>query len=476
MRDSGFIRRTILHFRPARYVGPSRPPAGSVSAEAVGVHTASRWRLHLLPAAALWRRPLGKTFIASGTIQALNVVTGVLLARGLGPHGRGELAAILLWTMLVVSAGSFGLPEALTYETASERESARRAVGTAVGAWFVLSVSLVAVGAVVLTFTLGGYDAATRESGYLLLAVIPLYLATSLCVAALQGLGAFGAFNLTRTLVPAATAVCLIGVAVFNGLTVRTAALSYIATYLVTAVAGLWFLRRTPIWSLAFDPRVLRRMFGYGVRSQTSFMTSTVIERLDQLLISLILGATSLGLYAVAVTLTSASTIAASTVALVAFPHVAALPSGPQRAASARRFVLLATAASALITIPILAATPQLLELFFGTAFVRVGTVCRILLLGNIFLAFTQLLVALLRGLGRPLDAGAAGAVGLVVTVVLLAALLPTLGLMGAAVASLVAYAVTAWWMLRKVCGALTLTIPQFLRGSPPAAAAGEFV
>jgi len=297
---------------------------------------------------ALWRRPLGKTFIASATIQALGVLTGVLLARGLGPHGRGELAAILLWTMLVGSAGSFGLPEALTYETASERETARRAVGTAVGAWLVLSLALVAVGAAVLALTLGGYDAATRTSGYLLLAVIPLYLATNLCTAALQGLGAFGAFNAIRTLVPAVTTACLVGVAVFHGLTVRTAALSYVATYLVTTAAGVWLLRRTPIWGLAFDRGLLRRMLGYGLRSQTTFMTSTVIERLDQLLISLVLGATSLGLYAVAVTLTSATTLAASTVALVAFPHMAALPSGPRRAASARRFVLLAVAASAL--------------------------------------------------------------------------------------------------------------------------------
>jgi O-antigen/teichoic acid export membrane protein len=415
---------------------------------------------------AVWRRPLGKTFIASGAIQALNVIAGVLLARGLGPHGRGELAAILLWTMLVGSVGQLGLPEALTYETASNREKARSAVGTAVAAWLVLSVALVTVGGVVLTLTLGGYDTATRTSGYLLLSVIPLYLATNLCVGVLQGLRAYGAFNVIRTLVPAATAVCLVGVELVHGLTVRTAALSYVATYLTTAIVGVALLRRTRVWDLGFDRSLLRRLLAYGMRSQSTFMTSTLIERLDQLLISLVLGATSLGLYAIAVTLTSATTLAASTVAVVAFPHMAALPSGPQRASSARRFVLLAVAASALITIPMLAVTPQLLDLFFGAAFAGIATVCRVLLLAGVFLAFTQLLVALLRGLGRPLDAGAAGVIGLAVTVVLLAVLLPTLGLMGAAIASLVSYAVTAWWMLRKVCSALALTVPQFLLGS----------
>jgi hypothetical protein len=65
--------------------------------------------------------------------------------------------------------------------------------------------------------------------------------------------GALGA-NLTRTLVPAVASVCLIVDAVFNDLTVGTATLSYIVMYLVTTMTGLWFLSRTPIWSLALDP------------------------------------------------------------------------------------------------------------------------------------------------------------------------------------------------------------------------------
>lgn len=47
-----------------------------------------------------------------------------------------------------------------------------------------------------------------------------------------------------RTVVPATTAVCLIGVEIFHGLTVGTTALSYVATYLATAVVGVTLVRR----------------------------------------------------------------------------------------------------------------------------------------------------------------------------------------------------------------------------------------
>lgn len=412
----------------------------------------------------LIRRPLGTTFVASCAIQGLNIVTGVLLARSLGAHGRGELAAILLWTLLVASFGSLGLNEALTYETANGPAAARAAVGSAVATWAVMSVALVLAGAGVLTVALSSYSISTRLSGYLFLAAIPLILATNFTGVTLQGLGLFRSFNIVRALVPGITAATLGVLALSGRLTVQAAVVAYIATYMVTASVGVRFLSKTPAWSTAFSRSTLRRLLRYGIRSQSTLLVSTLVERLDQLLISVFLGATSLGLYAVAVTMTSASTLAASTVALVAFPRLAGLGDRSQQAASARRFIVIAVLASAAVTLPLLAVTPQLLDLFFGAAFVSIADVCRVLLVAGIFLALTQLVAALLRGLGRPLDAGVAGGVGLVVTVILLAVLLPALGLMGAAIASLCAYVVTMIWMLRKLCQALGLSMTEFAR------------
>src|SRR4051812_24280335 len=60
-------------------------------------------RMRDLPAAP-WRRGprpgarrMGVSFLGSGLIQLLGVVTGILLARGLGPTDRGAFAAMLLW-------------------------------------------------------------------------------------------------------------------------------------------------------------------------------------------------------------------------------------------------------------------------------------------------------------------------------------------------------------------------------------------
>ena len=56
--------------------------------------------------------------VGSAALQGLGVLTGILLARGLGPTDRGAFAAMLLWPTLMVTLGSLGLISSFSYFTA----------------------------------------------------------------------------------------------------------------------------------------------------------------------------------------------------------------------------------------------------------------------------------------------------------------------------------------------------------------------
>jgi hypothetical protein len=73
-------------------------------------HKGDRWRFT--------RGPLFASFGASSAIQLANIATGVLLARLLGPHDRGEFAAVILWPSILAAVGSLGVPDATTFYTA----------------------------------------------------------------------------------------------------------------------------------------------------------------------------------------------------------------------------------------------------------------------------------------------------------------------------------------------------------------------
>ena len=59
--------------------------------------------------------PMVGSFAATGSIQLIQAVVGVLLARILGPPDRGELAAVILWPTLITTIGSLGLAQSATY-------------------------------------------------------------------------------------------------------------------------------------------------------------------------------------------------------------------------------------------------------------------------------------------------------------------------------------------------------------------------
>jgi O-antigen/teichoic acid export membrane protein len=402
-------------------------------------------RAHLRAA----RGPLLASFGASLFIQALNVLTGILLARELAPAGRGALAAALLWPTLVASVGSLGLPDSVTYHGARLKMRADELAGTVAAAWFLQSCVLTAIGIAIFWFAPFQPDA--RAAGTLMAFAIPLYLWSAYGAAIAQGRSAYPAFNALRVLVPAATASGLVGLAVAGRLTVQSATWTYVATYLLTAIAAAAVVvRGRPRISFA----LARDLFRFGVRSHLSFVATSLNERLDQLVVSILLAPVSLGLYVVAATLTSVTSLVGSTVSLLALPELARLHDDAARAALARRLGLLTVVGASVVTLPVLLLAPVLLRTAFGPSFAEAATPARILLVGAIALTTARLLGAVLKGLGLPLHAAGGELCALAVTVPALAMLLPPLGLVGAAIASLLAYTTAALWLVRRVAAA----------------------
>jgi O-antigen/teichoic acid export membrane protein len=216
-----------------------------------------------------------------------------------------------------------------------------------------------------------------------------------------------------------------------------------------------------------FDRELARTLFGFAVRSHTSNVSSLFNERLDQLLISVFLAPVQLGLYVIAVTLTSLTSLVGQSISLVALPVVAAEQPGPTRAAVVRRYIRLTILGATALTVPMIVLTPTLIAVFFGHAFAPAATVTRVLLVAAVVLTSTRLIQSMLKAAGRPLDAGISEFVALGATLASLAILLPWLGILGAGIASLLAYCVSAAWTANRAATALGLTSLRLLVFAP---------
>ncbi len=415
----------------------------------------------------MFRGPLAGSFATSGAIQGLNVITGVLLARSLGPSGRGELGAILLWSGLFATLGSLGVADAIAYHTARRTAPIPSVVGTVTAFWVLQSAVIVGFGVAIVPLALGHYGRHATDIALLYLAYIPCFLAIVYVMSLLQGMRRFGAFQALRLaqIVIAAAGVVLF--AAVGGLSVGTAVGVYLGAYAAVGLAALILLSRACVSRPRFDRRLARALLGFAARSHTSNVSSLFNERLDQLVISVFLAPVQLGLYIVAVTLTSLTSLVGQSVSMIALPVVAAEHPGPARDAVVRHYVRLTVIGATALTVPMIVFAPAIVAVFFGRAFVPAVGVTRVLLVAAVVLTTTRLVQSVLKAAGKPLDAGISEFVALGATIASLAVLLPWLGILGAGIASLLAYTVSAVWTAKRAASALGLGAVQLLAFAP---------
>lgn len=409
--------------------------------------------------------PMVGSFAATGTIQLIQAVVGVLLARILGPSDRGELAAVILWPTLMTTIGSIGLAQAATYHA-----SRASRLGVVVGSTLVIvavdSVLLVAIGWAILPLALGGHDSGVvHEAQLFLTGFVPLNLLAVSMMSILNGSHRFAWFQSLRLIMIGSTAIGIFLLAATGEMTVSSAAAAYLAGFAIAAAVALTVtIRSVGAAEVGFSRESARDLLGFGSKSMLSQSMWTLNERVDQLVISVFFSATSLGLYVVAVTLTSLTTLIGFSFALVALPMIARLKVRSEQQQMARLIVSATLLCATLVSIPMFVFEPTLIRLLFGDSFAGAAGVGRVLLVAGVVFGLNRVLEALLQAVGRPLESSIGEGVALAVTAAGLAALLPTLGIMGAGITSLLAYSASSAFMVRRASGALGISSLSLLK------------
>lgn len=409
--------------------------------------------------------PVGSSFAASILIFLLATVTGALLARILGPDGRGTLAAVLLLPGIVTMLGSLGLSQATTVWAADSTVAIGTLAGTLLMLAIVQTAILIPLGSFAIAILMDGYPAPTRRLMLLFLATyIPMSLLTTYCRGILQGRSLFRQFNILRIIVFAVPAAIFPILALTGHLTVRNATLVYIASSLGSVLLTAYWTAPcidTPFRvSLALSGDLLR----FGMRGYLGNLAGMLNERLDQAVLAVFLNPAQLGLYIIAVTTSSPVIVTGASVGIPATTAAAKSASRPRSIAVSTRYMAFTVMMSAILMIPILIMTPWLIGLTFGHDFVDSVPAARILLVAALLLSFNSVLSSILTGLRQPLVASVGQMISLVVSAVGLVVLLPPFGLVGAAITSLLAYLIANCYFIIKLASILEISTLGLLR------------
>lgn len=405
--------------------------------------TASAGGAHGPASGAARKKSLALTLAGNLGILGLTMATGMLNARLLGPPGRGELAAIQTIPSMIGTVAFLGLPSAVAFFSARRPTDTRMLTSTAVVLCLLAAIPAVGLGWVLMPRLLGGQSPETVHGARVYLAFIPLQAIGIMPYLALQGLGRFGVWNVLR-LAPNVAALAAIGVASATGaFTAERFSGWYLLTYaLISPIAYGAF------WRNSTGPRrpsagAVGELLRYGLPSALMIPAGLVNLQMDQMLMAAWLPSKVLGMYAVSVSWTSMLSAVFGALGPVLFPTLAATQDPAARRELVARSFRLGIIAVLVLGAGLALVTPLLLPLFFGHAFAPAVPAALILVAAAIVLNLVNLTGEILRGLGAPRWPLYGQVAALPVTVVLLVVLLPRWTIVGASVASLIAYTVT---------------------------------
>lgn len=377
-------------------------------------------------------------------VQLLTVASGPLVARMIGPDGRGEMVMVMLVAMLGALFGVGGLIPAISHAIGASGAPARDVVRGHLGVWVVASLATATVAA-------GLVAVLVRDAPHQWLLTLEGF-AVSFCLsvqfllgAMLQGEGNVRRINLQRLV---GMASYVIVVAALFILSPTDEATLILLVYILSLLGGFvvcWLMLRPPTGdeSVRADRREIHAFARRGFISGLNALDSW---GLDQLLVGLVLGSSALGLYAVAASATSFPSIVLAGVASILLPRMAALP--PAGASQVmRRWIMAAIALDLAMVAGMQVVIGPALRIFFGDDFVPATEVARILIVAWALLALRRVLVAAAQAQGRVAAASFAEAGS---TAVLVASALLGMhlwGLEGAGIALLVSGVVACGWV-----------------------------
>jgi O-antigen/teichoic acid export membrane protein len=379
-----------------------------------------------------WGANVGSAFLSLGSI--------LIVARELGPEGRGHVALLTAIALLMGNLATAGVQEA-NANFAAEEPQARRALATNS---VVLALVLGAVAAGALAVLLWAVPDAVGEDTsrkflWATVAFVPLIILEIYLLYLAQADYAFVVTNASMLLAPAVAFCGNAAFALTNLLTVKSAVGVWLAGQVAATAMLVWFVARRLAGFGRPNVALARRSIAFGLRAYVGRVMQLGNYRLDQWLLGAISGPTQLGLYSVAVAWAEALWYLPTALAAVQRPDLVRSDSrtAGERAARVFRGSILVTAISGILMI---ALAPLLCTVVFGEPFRDSVGQLRVLVLGAFGMVAAKLLGNALVARGRPGLQSVAVGVGFLGTVVLDVLLIPPYAGLGAAIASSAAY------------------------------------
>jgi O-antigen/teichoic acid export membrane protein len=366
-------------------------------------------RLRLLPWGTL------RSWGAYAALPLVGIITAPILARALGPEGRGQLAAMLQPLTVADAFAAIGVPAAMTFYVARGIHP-RFLKGPAI---LLLLMSTLVVAVVLFAYS----SEVSKASGVPQHLLLALWLSTVLGAliayrrGTWQGLRRFGMLDTERASAAALRVIFILGLFVVGATTSFPFAVAYVTSGLLASMLLLRRLPEIPVLETRRQNNFSSGSFTrYSLLASLGTISMTLNNRLDQAVLPAVVSSRELGFYSVAVTVAEIPLIMTT----VMNRNLLAEVSGGAARSTVVRTTILGCVGVFLACAVLALLCPWLLPLAFGQAFEPAIPLVRLLLMGTFLGTIATAMSVITTGRGRAGLGSIGPAVAAVSTVILL--------------------------------------------------------
>lgn len=342
-------------------------------------------------------------FWRAGSIL-LSLITGILIARFLGPATRGEYAIISLSIVLITITINFGTPEASIYLIGKNHHKFSEIVSTQIVISTLFSIIL-AIGSLVLyLFTdLFRYDYLTFD--VFLFAIISIIIQVYLTQIRhfILGLKKFDRFNASIIIENAFFFGLILVFVSLKMLTLPYVLLSYLLGGLFAIIFTFPLFK--PVYMVfnlkSINPKLYKDSLRLGVNLYFTGLGGFGIQRINFFILQYFYGVKSVGLYSVANTLPTFFENLPQQFSTLLYSFISNSKDAQYSIGLSSTVFRITLYISLIVSLPLFFFADQIILLLFGPAYIEISLALIILLSGMIFSGLSGLLINYLAGEGK---------------------------------------------------------------------------
>ena len=413
---------------------------------------------------APWARLKAHSLVAVLTricVAGLGFLASVLVARWLGPEGKGVLATLMVVPMLVVSFAELGIRQAAARAIGKGLATAAEVFSAIVGLWVLMSFLSLSI---VL-----GYAYLTGASRYGLAVTAALAAAPAAMLMVRYGSGIalgqqwIGKVGFSQTLVGV---VNLLSVVLFI-LVLGMGILGAVLGRLVASAAGggmflYWFVAGFG-WKWRWRPAVMWLLARRGVSFALALFVLGLNYRVSILLLQLFVGPGDIGQFSLGVNISETLWVVPSAIGMVIFSHSTGAGDAKAFTKTTARIARLGLIAAAAVAAAVAMSCDALVGMVYGQAYRASVPVIQLMPPGIVCVVFFKILNSDLAGRGHPLVAAKVFLGAIVVNVAATCLLAPRWGIVGAGIAVSISYALGSLVFAREYAKMSGLQLTELL-------------